>query len=91
MKNLRLTLSTFVLFTLILPSAAQQTLQEKYYDMLESTETYEQYKVIPRTRLNSFWKEVSDSLNQNKKRILELDKQRVATQQLADQSRSELG
>lgn len=91
MKNLRLILSTLVLFTLILPSAAQQTLQEKYDEMLEDTETYEQYKVIPRTRLNAFWKEVSDSLNQNKKRILELDKQRVDTQELADQSRSELG
>ncbi|WP_370089476.1 hypothetical protein [Ekhidna sp.] len=75
MKNLRLTLSTFILFIFFLPAYAQETLQEKYDEMLESTETYEQYKVIPRTRLNAFWKEVSDSLSQNIRTINDLKSQ----------------
>lgn len=79
MKNLKLTFSlTFILF--VVQSQAQETLQEKYDDMLESTETYEQYKVIPRTRLNSFWSEAVDSLKRQAGTIRDL-KSQVSGQQ----------
>ena len=66
MKSLKISLILLFAYVAIPQSFGQETLQEKYDDMIESTETYEQYKVIPRTRLNGFWSEVSDSLNQNK-------------------------
>ncbi|WP_462251504.1 hypothetical protein [Ekhidna sp.] len=47
-------------------SVAQNSLQEKYDGIIESTETYEQYKVIPRTTIDDFWMEVSDTLKLNK-------------------------
>ncbi|MEP1032963.1 hypothetical protein [Ekhidna sp.] len=65
MKSLKVSLILIFVCALAIQSAGQESLQEKYDDLLESTETYEQYKVIPRTKLNGFWREVKDSLNQN--------------------------
>ncbi len=79
MKYLKLTALTVFVFLLSIDSQAQ-TLQEKYDEMLEKTETYEQYKVIPRARLNAFWSETVDSLNTQSATISDLRSQ-VATQQ----------
>ncbi|MEO9870028.1 hypothetical protein [Ekhidna sp.] len=57
---------------LFFQAIGQESLQEKYDELLEKTETFEQYKVIPRTRLNSFWSEAVDSLNRGKEVITEL-------------------
>lgn len=72
MNSFRLILITLFISILVFKSTAQETLQAKYVNMLETTETYEQYKVIPRTTLNAFWSEVSDSLSQNSRTINEL-------------------
>ena len=84
MQTLRLILTLIFVFSLIL-SFGQETLQEKYDYLLEKTETYEQYKVIPGTSLNSFWAEVKDSLNQNTRVIKDLRSQ-IAPQQASIKS-----
>ena len=80
MKYLKFTVSYLFLYLAFLNSQAQ-SLQEKYDEMLEKTETYEQYKVIPRTRLNAFWSETVDSLNDQATTINAL-RSEVATQQI---------
>ncbi len=75
MKSLKFSLILSFVCAIVIQSVAQDTLQEKYDNMLESTETYEQYKVIPRTSLNGFWAEVKDSLNQSTQTIRELRNQ----------------
>ena len=57
-------------------SFGQESLNDKYQDMLETTETFQQYKVIPRTTIDAFWAEVTDSLKSNS----------VAYKQLFDQA-----
>ncbi len=75
MKSLKFSLILSFVCAIVIQSVAQESLQEKYDNMLESTETYEQYKVIPRTSLNGFWAEVKDSLNQSTQTIRELRNQ----------------
>ena len=72
MKNLTLTIC---LLTTLMFTISAQTLNEKYNQLLESTETYEQYKVIPRTDLNAFWSEVMDSVNRQSGIISGLESQ----------------
>lgn len=88
MKNLLLTFCIVLLF--VFPSTAQETLQQKYDNMLESSETYERYKVIPRTDLSAFWSEVVDSLNQKQKQIQQLQTETEDAKALAQQARGEL-
>ena len=49
------------------------TLDEKFIDLNATSETYEQYKVIPSARLNDFWKEVLDTLNTRKTSVEQLE------------------
>jgi len=51
---------------------AQDTLNVKYQDMIRTTETFNQFKVIPRTTIDAFWSEVVDSLTQNATEIKSL-------------------
>ncbi|MEQ9467523.1 MAG: hypothetical protein RLN88_08930 [Ekhidna sp.] len=89
MKNLKLTFSlAFILFAM--QSQAQETLREKYDAMLEKTETYEQYKVIPRTTLNSFWSEALDSLKQQARTIRDLRSQVTGQQGEINSLRAEI-
>lgn len=78
MKSFKLTLSTLFAVLCTIPSLAQESLQAKYDNMLENTETWEQYKMIPRTTLNGFWSEVSDTLRANKAQIVTLKEQVIA-------------
>ncbi|MEO9483786.1 MAG: hypothetical protein ABJG47_10090 [Ekhidna sp.] len=80
MKSLKFSLILAFVCTISIRSIGQETLQEKYNDILENTETYEQYKVIPRTTLNGFWSEVSDSLTQNTRTISGLRSERIDQQ-----------
>ena len=45
-------------------SLPAQSLNEKYDELLQKSETYEQYKVIPKASLDNFWSEVQDSVSQ---------------------------
>ena len=50
-------------------TSAQDSLNVKYQQMIEDTETFNQYKVIPRTRIDNFWAEVMDSLQADSRSI----------------------
>jgi len=58
----------------------QDSLDEKYQNMIETTETFNQYKVIPRTTIDAFWSEVLDSLRDNNATISSL-RSEIAVQQ----------
>ncbi|MEQ6167438.1 MULTISPECIES: hypothetical protein [unclassified Ekhidna] len=88
MKNLSLTLCFVLLFSI--SASAQETLQQKFDNMLENTETYERYKVIPRTDLNAFWSEVTDTLNQKQQKIQQLQTETRDAKALAQQARAQL-
>lgn len=89
MKKHTLTL-LIITFVLSIFHAHGQSLQDKYNTMLEETETYEQYKVIPRTRLNGLWSEVKDTLNQKQRKIQQLQTETQDAVAAAVQSRAEL-
>ncbi len=64
-----------LLFLLIAPFTSHSqssTLDGKYQEMMEKSETYEVYKVIKLDRLNTFWVEVQDSLNAQNRQIIRL-------------------
>ena len=90
MKNLRLTFCSVLLFSFFFSSIAQETLQQKYENMLETTETYERYKVIPRTDLNAFWSEVRDSLNLKQRKFQQRQAEAQEAKALVQQARAEL-
>ena len=75
MNSFKLTFSILFISSVTVQSLAQETLQSKYDNMIESTETYEQYKVIPRTTLDGFWAEVADSLSVQAKTVSDLGSQ----------------
>lgn len=56
-------------------SLAQDSLNAKYNNMIESTETFNQYKVIPKTSLDAFWSEVMDSMQEDSRSIQSLTEQ----------------
>ena len=76
MKSQSSTLILSIVLLMNFSSVAQNSLQEKYDGIIESTETYEQYKVIPRTTIDAFWVEVSDTLKLNRGVINELQTKR---------------
>ena len=63
MKNLRPILSFTLPIILLFSVSGQESLQEEYDYLIRDTETYEQYKVIPKTRLDQFWALVMDSVS----------------------------
>lgn len=63
---------TTLLFSWNFSFAQDQTLEGKYQEMIEDSETYEIYKVIRSTRLDNFWKEAMDSINTQNVEIAEL-------------------
>ena len=48
-----------------------QNLTDHYNLLIENSESYNKFKVIPETQLNAFWSVVKDSVNQLKNRISE--------------------
>ncbi|WP_424963569.1 hypothetical protein [Ekhidna sp.] len=90
MKNLSFTLSLIFVLFFTSNASAQEALQQKFENMLENTETYERYKVIPRTDLNTFWSEVTDTLNQKQRKIQQLQSETQDAKALAQQARAEL-
>lgn len=85
MKSLKISLILLFAYVATPQSFGQETLQEKYDDMIESTETYEQYKVIPRSRLDGFWTEVTDSIKRNE--AIQKNQQNTILEQQAENVR----
>ncbi len=82
MNYLKFSAFCIALFTFNFISSGQEDLNRKYKDLLNSSETFNQYKVIVTTDLDAFWSEVMDSLKQDDQSILVLQNQ-VATQRVA--------
>lgn len=87
MKFIRVSLALFLFLTTCTAILGQDSLNVKFREMIESTETFNQYKVIPRTRIDAFWSEVLDSLKEDSQTIDELMLQ-VETQEDSIQSLS---
>lgn len=65
--------SSFLLFFFLSDHCfSQVTLQEKYEQLLDRTETFKEYKVIPSASLNQFWLEAQDSLVKNAGQIVRM-------------------
>lgn len=67
-----------------------QTLQEQYKQLMDKSETYQYYKVIPISKLNNLWGQVKDSLNTQKTTIHQKSRQIVSLQQRIDTLKSKL-
>lgn len=87
-------LVVLALFLVSSPSVAQEqeqapvTLDEKFTELKSSSETYEQFKVITTTELDSFWGEVQDSLSVQKQTIEELEFSETAAKSEAEEQRN---
>lgn len=66
------------------------TLKGTFDGMMEKYSTYEQYKVIPITRMNQFWLEVNDSLVTKDRSIDRLNGEIVALNAMIDSLKSDL-
>lgn len=73
-------LITFSAFSQIEETPSDNSLNSQFSELLDKSETYDDYKVIKRTRLNDFWAIVNDSLNMMNKNISELSAT-ISTQQ----------
>ena len=79
MKFLRIGILTISMLFACLYAVGQDSLNVKYQNMIQTTETFNQYKVIPRTRIDAFWTEVMDSLRDGSATIKAL-RQEIAVQ-----------
>jgi Sec-independent protein translocase protein TatA len=73
MKNSNFIITVFLLFiSLAVYSQSDdpnQTLRQQFQDMLESSESYTEYKVIKRTKLSEYSRAVEDTLAGNRSQI----------------------
>jgi capsule polysaccharide export protein KpsE/RkpR len=75
MKNSSFLISLLILAAIPFMAHSQtedggkQTIREQFQDMLESSESYTEYKVIKRTKLSEFSRSVQDSLATNRSQI----------------------
>lgn len=85
MNNLPLLLSLTFSFFVVTSSFGQDSLQVKYDKLIDKTETFKQFKLIPKTDLDGFWSEAVDSLKNANERINDL-KGKVTAQEDSIQS-----
>ncbi len=64
MKHLITISTTLALLCFSIQTFGQDSLQVKYDNLIKESETFQQYKVIPKTALDAFWLEAKDSLSQ---------------------------
>ncbi|MAE84738.1 MAG: hypothetical protein CMB80_18505 [Flammeovirgaceae bacterium] len=84
-------LSSFTVFAQEEPVESQpNNLKGTFEGMMEKYSTYEQYKVIPITRMNQFWAEVNDSLVTKDKSNAKLKGEIIALKAMIDSLNSEL-
>ncbi|QSE96293.1 hypothetical protein [Fulvivirga lutea] len=62
----------FTIFILFASSAISQKLNDQFSVLMDETETFKEYKVIKIQELNSFWKGVTDSINNKHEIIVDL-------------------
>lgn len=65
-------------------------LRTDYRRLIENTETFKQYKVVPITDLNSFEKKLADTLSRYKNEIVVAEREEREAKKTADSLRSEV-
>ncbi|HET8860439.1 hypothetical protein [Marivirga sp.] len=65
-------------------------LSEQYQNMIESSETFEQYKVISITKINSFGEIMNDSINSLKTKVSAATAAREKAEQESDAAKSQM-
>ncbi len=65
-------------------------LKSTFREMIESSETFQQYKVIPIAKLNSFQSQLSDTLSSYQQEIAIAEKAKSSAEQTADSMRAEV-
>ncbi|MEL6557658.1 MAG: hypothetical protein AAFQ94_05695 [Bacteroidota bacterium] len=72
-KNLILSLVCILMITANLNAQTENgTLNEQFTDVLENTESFKQYKVVPKTRLDGLFRQVGDSMRVVKSKVTDL-------------------
>jgi len=77
MKNFKnvLILFIFVLTAFTFPAQGQNSLNSQYQQLKEDANNYQEFEVIKQTTLDAFWKHVQDSINVNKKKLGDAQKE----------------
>ncbi|MBK6266268.1 hypothetical protein JKA74_14575 [Marivirga sp. S37H4] len=70
--------------------AQDNGLENTFRGMIEGSETFQQYKVIPITKINSFEKQLSDTLENYQSQIEQAEISKNNAEQTADSLRSEV-
>jgi len=75
-------------------SGTNNTLSKQFYTLREKSNSYQEYKVVKETTLNTFWKNVQDTLTQARKQLQSIqsntDNQLKAVQDKIDGQQAEL-
>ena len=79
-KNLILSIVCLLMIASPALSQTENTsLNEQFKDVLDNTESFKQYKVVPKTTLNGLFKQVLDSVAKEKSKIVTLNSE-ISTQ-----------
>ena len=66
----------FIAFTFILTAATGQeataTIEDEFNKMIDKSGNYQDFKVVKRTDLNTFFRQVSDSLKDSNKKVFNM-------------------
>ena len=95
MKSFFLSVVLFVLvvgqaFAQVEEENIPQKLSDQYKDMIESSETFQQYKVIPITKMNGFGEAMKDTLSRYRNNIVSIKNERDAVEENNDSLQQQL-
>lgn len=87
-----LVIFSMIAFAIHLDAQAQgdATLLEQYQKMVEGSETFEKYKVIPITKVNSFGQVMNDSINSLKEKVASAKNAKLEAEKESDSAKSQM-
>ena len=87
-----LVIFSILVFAIQFATKAQEdaNLSDQYQNMIESSETFKTFKVIPITDVNSFGKIMNDSISSLKKRVSSANKAKLTAEQERDSAKSKM-
>jgi len=87
-----LVIFSMVAFAMQFETKAQEDakLSEQYQNMIENSETFEKYKVIPISKVNSFGQIMNDTINSLKENITVAKKARLEAEKARDSAKSQM-
>ncbi|WNB16980.1 hypothetical protein [Marivirga arenosa] len=68
----------------------EATLSDQYQNMIESSETFEKYKVIPITKVNAFGDILSDSINSLNQKVTSSQNAKSKAERERDEAKSQM-